>query len=171
MLLAIAALLAAAPFAGGGAPSRDPPRPPTEVEGITVMPPTPAPKLAASFPAQGEAVAPGALVLRLTFDQKMAPNAFDVVPTVADGLDCVKRPRLLNDDKTFVLLCTARAGRTYSVSLNSGPAGGFANLGEHRADPVVLSFSTTRDEPIRNLAEAMKVAKLTGLDVPVAESP
>jgi 3-hydroxyisobutyrate dehydrogenase-like beta-hydroxyacid dehydrogenase len=83
----------------------------------------------------------------------------------------VKRPRLLNDDKTFVLLCTARAGRTYTVSLNSAATGGFANLGEHRADPVVLTFSTTRDEPIRNLAEAMKVAKLTGLDVPVAESP
>jgi len=164
MLLAIVALLAAAP--------KDPPRPPTEVEGITVMPPTPAPKLAASFPANGEAVAPGALVLRLTFDQKMLPNAFDVIPTgAAEGLDCVKRPRLLNDDKTFVLLCTARAGRTYTVSLNSAATGGFANLGEHRADPVVLTFSTTRDEPIRNLAEAMKVAKLGGLDVPVAESP
>lgn len=168
MLLVLAALLAAA-----GSPAKDPPRPPTEVEGITVMPPTPAPKLVASFPAQGEAVAPGAIVLRLTFDQKMLPAAFDVVTPAADaGLDCVKRPRLLNDDKTFVLLCTARAGRTYSVSLNGAAAsGGFANLGEHRADPVKLTFSTTRDEPIRNLAEAMKVAKLTGLDVPVAESP
>ena len=166
MLLAIVALLAAGP-------AKDPPRPPTEVEGITVMPPTPAPKLAASFPADGEAVAPGALVLRLTFDQKMLPNAFDVVPgAAAEGLDCVKRPRLLNDDKTFVLLCTARAGRTYTVALNNSAAtGGFANLGEHRADPVVLTFSTTHDEPVRNLAEAMKVAKLTGLDVPVAESP
>jgi hypothetical protein len=170
MLLAIVALLAATP--AGHGPPKDPPRPPTEVEGITVMPPTPAPKLVASFPAEGEAVAPGALVLRLTFDQRMLPNAFDVVPTLSDGLDCVKRPRLLNDDKTFVLLCTARAGRTYSVSLNGAAAsGGFANLGEHRADPVKLTFSTTRDEPIRNLAEAMKVAKLTGLDVPVAESP
>jgi hypothetical protein len=170
MLLATLALLAA-PFAGAAAPPKDPPRPPTEVEGVTVMPLTAAPKLATSFPAQGEAVAPGAIVLRLTFDQKMLPNAYDVVPTAADGLDCVKRPRLLNDDRTFVLLCTARAGRTYSVSLNSGPSGGFANEAEHRAEPVVLSFSTTRDEPIRNLAEAMKVAKLTGLDVPVAESP
>jgi hypothetical protein len=168
MLLVLAVLFAAAAPVVGKAP----PHQPTEVEGVTVMPLTPMPKLVSSSPANGEAVAPGALIVRLTFDQKMSPTTFDVAPAAdADAPDCLKTPRLLDDEKTFVLLCTTRAGRPYGLTLNGKGTGGFANRYERRADAASISFTTTRDDPVRNLGEAMKVAKLTGLEVPIAVSP
>jgi hypothetical protein len=172
MLVAALALLAAA-----GAAPVTPPRPPTEVSPLTVYPPTLPPKVVASYPADGAAIAPGVVVLKITFDQKMQQTGFDIgaVPD-AEPPPCLKTPRLLNDGRTFVLLCTLRAGRSYALSLNGGlprdePNAGFANVAERRAIPTSLSFTTTRDEPIRSLDEAMKLEGLTGLDVPVQESP
>jgi hypothetical protein len=163
MLLAL--LLAAAP-------TTEPPRPPTEVAPVTVYPATPPPKVVASFPAEGGSVAPGVLVLKLTFDQRMLRTGFDVGPVAgAETPQCLKTPRLLDDGRTFVLLCTVRAGRSYALSLNGGTAAGFANVAERRATTASLSFTTTTGEPVRSLDEAMKLESLTGLEVPVQESP
>jgi hypothetical protein len=154
------------------APPPPPILPPHEVASITVSPPTPAPKLKASYPAEGQAVTPGVLVLKLTFDQPMTKTGFDIAAAPgAQAPDCVKTPRLLNDGKTFVLLCATRRGQHYSLTFNAEPEGGFQNTAEHRAVPATLSFSTTTDEPIRSLPEAMKVQNLTALDVPVQELP
>lgn len=165
-------LMAAAP-----PPAPAPARPPTEVSSLTIYPPGPPPRLAASWPAQGAAVTPGVAILRLTFDQAMTADGFEFGP--AEGGEtppCLKTPRLLNDGRTFVLLCTLRSGRHYALTLNGGQpreAGpnGFASVSERRAPPVVLTFSTTTDEPVRSLDEAMKAQGLTPLDVPVQEDP
>jgi hypothetical protein len=149
-----------------------PPLPPHEVAAVTVMPPTKPPKLVASYPAEGQAVAPGVLILKLTFDQRMTANGFDIAPAPgAEPLDCVKTPRLLNDGKTFVLLCTALSMRSYTLAFNAQPEGGFQNLAENRAIPVTLSFTTTNAEAIRSLPDAMRVQNLSNLEVPVQESP
>ena len=184
MLLAALALLAAAPPKATTVPT--PQGPVTEVAPMTVYPPSPQPKLVASYPAEGGAVTPGIVVLKLTFDQKMLRTGFDIAPAAGSGALasnsatppaaaepplCVKTPRLLDDGKTFVLLCTLRAGRTYAFAINGGPAGGFANISEHRAGPGSLTFTTTRDDPVRSLDEAMKLDGLGALDVPVQESP
>ena len=171
MLVAALALLAAA-----AAPAPQP-RPPTEVAPLTVYPPTPPPKVVASYPAQGAAVRPGAVILKVTFDQKMLQTGFDIGPAPgAETPACLKTPRLLNDGRSFVLLCTLLPGRSYALTLNGatpaeGPNNGFSNIAERRALPIALSFTTTTDEPIRSLDEAMKVEGLTALDVPVQESP
>ena len=172
MLVAALALLAAAP-----APVT-PPRPPTEVSGVTIYPLTPPPKVVASYPPAGGAVAPGVVVLKLTFDQKMLQTGFDLAPVDggAEPPPCLKTPRLLDDGKTFVLLCTLRAGKSYALALNAGPRAeapnfGFANVYERRAIPTSLAFTTTRDEPIRSLDAAMKLQGLTPLEVPVQEDP
>lgn len=149
-----------------------PPPPPHEVEGLTVMPPTDPPKLVFSYPAEGQAVAPGVLILKLTFDQRMTAKGFDIgAAPGAEAPDCVKTPRLLNDGKTFVLLCTGLSARSYVLAFNAQAEGGFQNLAEKRALPVTLSFSTTNAEPVRSLSAAMRLQNLSNLEVPVQESP
>lgn len=173
MLLALAAvLLASAPAARPPAPDG----PVTEVSTLVIYRATAPPKLVTSYPAADAAVPPGVLVLKLTFDQKMAPAGFDIAPLAApppgtESAPCLKTPRLLDDGRTFVLLCTLRAGRTYALAFNSAPSGGFANVTETRAAPAALTFTTTRADPVRSLDEAMKAQGLTRLEVPVQDTP
>lgn len=155
-----------------------PPETPTPVSPVTVMPPTEKPKVVATWPENGQAVAPGVLVLKVAFDQQMTPRdfAYDLGGSgsgAGDRLDCLKTPRLLNDNKTFVLLCTTLPGKTYAVALNPGAAGGpaFSNLAENRAEPSTLTFTTGAGEPVTKLRDAIKAAGLGGLDMPVEEAP
>jgi hypothetical protein len=167
MLLAAIALLAAS-----AAPPPAAPREPTEVAPVTVYPPTLPPKVVSSYPADGGSVSPGVLVLKLTFDQRMLKTGFDLAPVAgAEPPPCLKTPRLLDDGRTFVLLCTLLPGRSYALALNSAGAGGFTNVAERRATTHALAFTTTAGEPVRSLEEAMKLESLTNLDVPVQESP
>lgn len=151
---------------------------PTPVSPVTVMPPTERPKLVSTWPENGQTVAPGVLVLKVVFDQQMTPRDFayglgGAGDTAGDKLNCLKTPRLLNDSKTFVLLCTTLPGKTYAVALNPDAPGGpaFSNLAENRAAPSALTFTTGTGYPVTNLRDAMKAAGLSGLDMPVEEAP
>jgi hypothetical protein len=147
---------------------------PTPVSPITVMPPTSKPKVVATWPAGDQTVAPGVLVLKVVFDQQMTPRDFAYgLGASGDKLGCLKTPRLLNDNKTFVLLCTTMPGKTYAIALNPDAPGGpaFSNLAENRAEPSTLSFATGTGEPVTKLRDAIKAAGLGGLDVPVEEAP
>jgi hypothetical protein len=163
----------------GGAAIAAPPAPPAggaphEVSPVTVFPRTEPPKVTATFPAAGQAIAPGVLVLSVTFDQQMLQTGFDFGPssTAAGEMPkCLKTPRLLNEGKTFVLLCTTHPGKTYALSFNTRPVGGFANVAEQRAQSASLTFTTTAGEPVRNLEDAMKAASLRNIDMPVQETP
>jgi hypothetical protein len=174
--LALLLCLAAGPALAqaGKPPAKPAAEPPTPVSPVTVMPPTDKPKVVTTWPENGQAVAPGVLVLKVAFDQQMTPRdfAYDLGAT-GDKLDCLKTPRLLNDNKTFVLLCTTLPGKTYAVALNPGAAGGpaFSNLAENRAEPSSLTFTTGTGEPVTKLRDAIKAAGLGGLDVPVEEAP
>jgi hypothetical protein len=171
ILLVLLACVGAGPAAaqGGQAP---PGQSPTEVSPVTVMPRTDPPQVRSTFPSAGAAIAPGLFVLKVTFDQRMLEKGFDFagIPAV-DTPDCLETPRLLDDQKTFVLLCRARAGKTYALSLNGAAAGGFANIAGQRARPASLSFKTTTDEPVRTLKDAMKAADLRDTDVPIQDTP
>jgi hypothetical protein len=103
----------------------------------------------------------------------MTATGFDIgAAPGAQALDCVKTLRLLNDGKTFVLLCTTAPGKSYALALNAGAQEGFANVARTRAAPATLSFSTTTADPVRKLDEAMKVANLDPrLDVPIETAP
>src|SRR4051812_17090871 len=84
--------------------------PPTRLSGVTVVAPAPTlPALVSSYPADGKVVSAGVLILKLTFDQKMDPDGWDYGKGDEAYPKCLDRPRLLPDQKTFVLLCTARA--------------------------------------------------------------
>jgi hypothetical protein len=172
LALALPLCLAAGPvLAQAGKP---PAEPPTPVSPVTVMPPTQKPKVVATWPAGGATVAPGVLVLKVVFDQQMTPRDFAYgLGAGGDKLDCLKTPRLLNDAKTFVLLCTTLPGKTYAIALNKDAAGGpaFSNLAENRAETSDLTFTTGSGEPVTKLRDAIKAAGLGDLDVPVEEAP
>lgn len=160
-----------------GAAAAQPKPAPHEVSPVTIYPARGHPKVMATFPAAGQAMAGGVLILTVTFDQQMSPGGFDLTAQAGgEPLPCLKIPRLLDDGKTFVLLCTLRAGRSYAVTLNGGlPSdganNGFSNIAERRAQPIALAFTTTRADPVRSLDEAMKLEGLTALDIPVQEDP
>ena len=166
-------LVAASAALAQTAPSR-PREEPTPVSPVLVMPPTAKPKVVATWPAAGQAVAPGVLVLKIVFDQQMTPRDFAYAPAAGgDALECLKTPRLLNDAKTFVLLCRTLPGKTYAVSLNKDPGASvaFANLAENHAVASELSFSTLTGEPVTKLRDAIKAAGLGDIDMPVEEAP
>jgi hypothetical protein len=178
-VLALMLCLAAGPVLAQsvqGKAAKPPGETPNAVSPVTIMPPTQKPKVVATWPAADQAVAPGVLVLKVTFDQPMTPRDFAYgLGSGADALQCLKTPRLLNDTRTFVLLCTTLPGKTYAITLNSASGGnspaGFSNLAENRAEPSALTFTTQTGEPVTKLRDAIKAAGLGDLDVPVEEAP
>lgn len=168
ILLALAAALAGgtavAQQAGKGEPN--------EVSPVLILPPTPPPKLVSTYPAQDQTVAPGVLILKVTFDQQMSPTGWNYAPAEgAEPMDCVKTPRLLPDQKTFVLLCRVLANKTYGVTLNAQRAGGFVNLGDNPALTAAVTFKVDSEVPVTTVRRAMEAAKLLPDQMPVQDAP
>jgi hypothetical protein len=84
---------------------------------------------------------------------------------------CLKTPRLLENGKTFVLLCTIEPRKTYALAFNAKPQGGFANVAEHRADPSTLTFTTNDGDGPRSVGEALKAQNLRTIDMPIQIDP
>jgi hypothetical protein len=149
-----------------------PPQPPKEVSGLTVYARTDPPKVTATYPAAGQALPAGVLILTVTFDQRMLETGFDIgSAAVGEMPHCLKTPRLLEDGKTFVLLCTIDPRKTYALAFNAKPQGGFANVAEHRAEPSTLTFTTTGDDGPRSIGEALKAENLRTVDMPIQVDP
>jgi hypothetical protein len=176
VLIALAAFVAC-PALGAQAQTRPQPQVPPKdepnaVSPVLIMPPTPPPKLISTYPAEGETVAPGVLILKVSFDQQMTPSAWNYAPAPgAEPMDCVKTPRLLGDQRTFVLLCRVLADKTYGVTFNAQRPGGFANLGENPALTAALTFKVDSDTPITTVRRAMEAAKLQPDQMPVQDAP
>lgn len=170
--LGLAAALTAA--AGGRAAPFNPlDLPPKTVAPVTVYPAnTPPPKIVSSFPGAGETVAPGALVMRITFDQKMDADGFSFSAAGPGGQmpNCLKTPRLLNDEKTFVLLCTTAPETRYAIAFNAAGKG-FKNIAGAPLPAAQLAFATNNEDGPRDLDSALKISKLTEQDVPIATQP
>ena len=158
-------------FVLAGVAAAQPKIPPHEVSPVTVYPAGGHPKVVATFPAAGEALPGGVLILTVTFDQEMSPGGYDL-SAGGEPLPCLKTPRLLDDGKTFAWLCTTGFGKSYALTLNAGATGGFANVADQRAETSTLAFSTTTstDGP-RNVPEAVKQAKLKAFEIPIQETP
>jgi len=154
------------------APAKPPAPLPNVVAPLTVVPPTDPPRIVTSFPAAGEVIAPGALVMRITFDQKMDAGAFSFTAAAQGQMPaCLKTPRLLNDEKTFVLLCTTTPNRSYAIAFNALPKEGFRNIAGSTAVPAELAFATNHEDGPRDIESALKIAKLTAADVPIVTQP
>jgi hypothetical protein len=170
LALAPAAVLLA--MLAAGSAFAQTPLPGKEVSPLVISPPANPPRITSTWPAAGDAVAPGLMVLTLTFDQRMLDTGFDVAAAPgAAALDCLKTPRLLNGGKTFGLLCKTLPGKTYAVAVNGAGKAGFASIGGKRAEAATLNFTTTSGDPVRFMDDALKAAHLGDQDVPVEVSP
>jgi hypothetical protein len=172
-LTVLALIVAAWSSATLAAPPAPTPSPPAkEVSPVTVFPATAAPRIVRSFPAAGQALSAGVTVMSVTFDQPMLKTGFDFGPAPGgEAPPCLKTPRLLDDNKTFVLLCTTDPHKSYALAFNARPSGGFANVAEHRAEPATLAFTTTDADGPRDIKSAMKASGLRPIDMPIQESP
>ena len=170
LILAIPAVAAAAeaPRAESSSSSASAP---TQVTGVIVTTPAKEPPSVVSvYPAAGAAISPGALVVRITFSQRMDPGAWRFEKSAdARYPQCLARPRLLNDEKTFVLLCSVGGQSQFSMTLNGPGDGGFVNQAGQRALPYELKFSTTDGGSIGSLQDALKAAGLKPEDDPVMD--
>lgn len=140
----------------------------TALSGVEVVAPNGVPKVVATFPAAGAAVAPGNLALMVRFDHRMAPGAW----SYGEGADmpaCLDRPRLLKDEKTFVLLCTVGFNKSFSLTLNRAGKG-FADIAQTAAAPFSLAFTTGGGEPTVTIDDALKAAGLSAVDDPIVTS-
>ena len=143
---------------------------PTRVSGVTVVAPAPTlPKVVATFPEEGKGVTPGALILKVTFDQKMDPGGWDFGKGADAYPSCLARPRLEPDEKTFVLLCTAGPGGRFSITLNSSGQGGFENQAGQKATAAAFNFTTNEEKALGTIADAMKAAGLKTDEGPVMD--
>jgi hypothetical protein len=168
MIPLIIAVLAAA-----GAPPAPPPPAAPAPAGATAGTPVkevvvfsgPGPKVVGSFPAEGGQAPAGVLVLKVVFDQPMAPDAWSYGPAENRAFpSCLDRPRLLTDKRTTVLLCSVAAHMDYAVQVNPTPR--FASADGRAARPAVLHFATG-DVAVRSLHDALAQADLTDADDPI----
>ncbi len=128
----------------------------TRVSGVTVTLSRDPPHVVTTFPANGASVAPGVLVLRVTYSQSMFDESWSYV-TSADGEypECAPTPRLLDDKKSFALICRTSGKHNYALWLNRGPYANFMNKGRRIAVPYELKFSTSDADPVFTLKEAV----------------
>jgi hypothetical protein len=138
---------------------------PKKVEELVVVP-GPGPAVQSTYPKAGDSVAAGTVILKIVFNQPMAPDAW-AYGRSADGdfPDCLAEPRLLDDQRTFVLLCSLDLpNRTYALEINLAPR--FASAEGRSAKPYTLKFSTN-DEITRGLHAALLQAGLGDADDPI----
>lgn len=158
-------IMAAALLLGAGAAHAAGPRaPPSPVSELVVVG-GPPPAVVASYPPEGARLDAGVLVVKLVFDQPMAADSWSYGPSEGgDFPTCLAKPRLLADKRTFALLCSVAAHRTYAMAVNATPA--FAGANGRLAKPTRLSFSTG-DTQVLDLHEALDRAGLTDADEPI----
>ena len=128
------------------------------------------PKVVDTYPAEGKTVTPGVVIVKVTFDQKMNPGGWDFGKGADSYPQCLDRPRLLPDEKTFVLLCTAPSKGKFSMTFDASGKGGFENLAGQKATMATLNFATDDSKSIPNIADAMKAAQLKVDEGPVMDS-
>ena len=155
LLLALQAALAT--------PGPIPPVPNTPVAPVVIEPRRDSPKLVRTYPAAGAVADFGVLVLTVAFDQPMDPvSAPKSLGPAAP--DCRPDWRLLSDRKTFVLLCTLKAGEAAHVTL-----AGFKSSQEKAAEPVDLAFTGDADKVDPAIEDALSSAGLKPEDGPVMD--
>lgn len=125
----------------------------------------PAPKVVASFPADQGVVPAGMLVLKVTFDQPMAPDSWSYSRADQGAFpDCLAQPRLLADGRSFVLMCDVTPHTNYAIVINA-PAD-FASDKGRLAKSSLLRFATA-EEGVFDVHDALVQAGLTDADEPV----
>jgi len=179
-LMVAVALVAQGQFSAAPEPTAIGPK---EVRELVVQPqpkclpaesaPAPAPKIVSSFPAQGQVVRPGLLVVQVTFDRPMTcgglltplANLADPCPSDAQTLAWSA------DRKTFRTLCMTLPGQSYAVVLGGGCALPFLSLDDRRAEPLAIRFTTSDGPAVTTVGDALAADAGARSSAPSADSP
>jgi hypothetical protein len=131
--------------------------PSNTVSGVTVTISREIPKVVSVYPAQGASVAPGIVIIRISYDTRMQGQSWSYV-TSRDGEypECAAAPRLLDDHKSFALICRTLPSKTYALWFNHGEYQNFTSYSHRPAAAYELKFKTSDADPIRTLEEAIK---------------
>jgi hypothetical protein len=152
-------------LAAAGLARADPPPAAATVVRPVIIDGGPGPKVVQSFPAEGASVPAGVIVLKIVFSQAMAPDGWSYSHADTGAFpNCLGEPRMLADQRTFVLLCTVGAHQDFALQINAAPQ--FANANGHPAAPTVLHFSTG-DVGVVDMEAALSQADLTPADEPI----
>jgi hypothetical protein len=160
VLLAVSPASAQAPPPGQAGEITVKARPSLVVTGQTCPPPDPArhpaerdPVVVDSFPRQGAQVAPGALRVRVSFDQPMSCFS-EVMVDGGPGDPCEPDGSwTLPDRESWSMVCRFPPGTPVRISFRRIDGQGFVGLSGRRAAPYVLDFETSEGPPA-SLAEA-----------------
>jgi len=115
----------------------------------------PAPRVMRTMPAPGSVVRPGAMVLSVTFDQRMACKANTTaspfpIPCPGGGGAVL----ISLDRRTLTTVCIVEAGASYSM-----PLADFVGAGGARSERYDLAFTTSTGAPITDPRQAMSLEK------------
>ncbi len=135
-----------------------------QIEGVTVVA-GPGPAVQSTYPVSGTSVPGGVTIVKIVFDQPMKPEAWAYGPSAgADFPKCLANPRLLADQRTYVLMCSVPPDHAFAMEINPAPR--FASDAGRSARPFTLKFSTTSDVT-EDFHDALTQAGLTDADDPI----
>jgi len=116
------------------------------------------PKVVSSFPARGDVIRPGLLVVRVTFDQPMAcAGNFTAAPPLQNPCPGTPRDMLLSlDRKTIRTLCMVEADTRYGLWVTQDPTThSFMGLAGLPSEPYRFSFATSSEAAVTSICDAM----------------
>jgi len=131
--------------------------PSNTVSGVTVTISRQIPKVASVYPAQGSNIAPGILIIRVTYDTRMQGQSWSYITSRnGDYPECAASPRLLDDHKSFALICRTLPKKTYALWFNHGDYQNFTSASHRPAEAYELKFTTSDADPVWTLEDAIK---------------
>jgi hypothetical protein len=124
---------------------------------VTVTVSRETPKVVSAYPAQGSSIAPGILIIRVTYDTRMQGQSWSYVTSRAGEYpECAASPRLLDDHKSFALICRTLPKKTYALWFNHGDYQNFTSISHRPAAAYELKFTTSDADPVWTLEDAIK---------------
>ena len=118
----------------------------------------PAPRLVSTYPAKGEVVSPGLLVLRLSFDLPMTCSA-SLGTEFLSSDPCASGDRelwnLSYDRRNFRVLCLVKPCKRYSLWINRHAPEDFKAVSGHKPDAYELVFNVSEGPPVTTVEEAV----------------
>jgi hypothetical protein len=126
------------------------------------------PKVVSSFPAKGEVVRPGLLVVRVTFDQPMTCDGFFLrdprrqSPCPQDSQEML----LSYDRRTVRTVCVVQPAVEYGLSLSEDPnAKSFVGLSGLPSMPYRVDFVTSEGPAVTTVCDALAQDEATARQI------
>jgi hypothetical protein len=108
------------------------------------------------YPKQGSIVAPGLIVIRVTFDTNMDCGCTIVSSSAISPIRCGSHIWLIPGRKVFKVLCALESNSTYDLYLNGeGYRSYFRDIWGDKLKPYHYTFSTNNTALVKTLHEAI----------------